>query len=270
MASKHPAFAQNWGPSEQPDRLRIDKAPLRAASIQEYLASAGTLLAALPFLLARLALVPARRITPPTATNFIGVAVSPDPVIGDHLPDLVAELGVRRLLLRVPVWERANFATYRRFADRFPACEFVLAVMQDRGSVRNLAQWRQDLRNILLREPDNARVLNALGYTLADRTQRYQEALGYIKRALELNPQDAATLDSIGWVQYRLGNTQEAVQHLRSAYKLDANAEIAAHLGEVLWVRGEREAARKIWDEALKSEPQDEILQGTMKRFQAI
>jgi len=128
----------------------------------------------------------------------------------------------------------------------------------------------QDLRNILLREPDNARVLNALGYTLADRTQRYQEALGYIKRALELNPQDAATLDSIGWVQYRLGNMQEAVEHLQNAYKLDANAEIAAHLGEVLWVRGEREAALKIWGEALKSEPQDEILRGTMKRLQAI
>ena len=149
MASKHPAFTQTWGPSEQPDRLRIDKAPLRAASIQEYLASAGTLLAALPFLLARLALIPARRITPPTAKDFIGVAVSPDPVIGDRLPDLVAELGVRRLLLRVPVWERTDFAKYRRFADRFPACDIVLAVLQDRSSVRNLAQWRQDLQNIL-------------------------------------------------------------------------------------------------------------------------
>ncbi len=128
----------------------------------------------------------------------------------------------------------------------------------------------QDLRDILLREPDNARALNALGYTLADRTQRYQEALGYIKRALELNPQDAATLDSIGWVHYRMGNMQEALQHLQNAYKLDANAEIAAHLGEVLWVRGDREAALKVWGDALKSEPQDEILRGTMKRFQAI
>lgn len=149
MASKHPAFTQTWGPSEQPDRLRIDKAPLRAVSIREYLASAGTLVAALPFLLARLALIPARRITPPTATEFLGVAVSPDAVFGERLPDLIAELGVRRLLLRVPVWERADFTRYRRFADQFPGCEIVLAVMQDRGSVRNLRQWRQDLRGIL-------------------------------------------------------------------------------------------------------------------------
>lgn len=149
MASKHPQFSQVWGPSEQPDRLRIDKTPLRAASVQEYLASAGTLMATLPFLLARLALIPARRITPPTATEFLGVAVSPDPVYGDQLPDLVAELGVRRLLLRVPVWERAHVAKYRRFADRFPGCDVVLAVLQDRGSVRNLRQWRADLRAIL-------------------------------------------------------------------------------------------------------------------------
>jgi tetratricopeptide (TPR) repeat protein len=128
----------------------------------------------------------------------------------------------------------------------------------------------QDLRNILTREPDNARALNALGYTLADRTRRYEEALGYIKRALALNPQDAATLDSIGWVQYRLGNAQEAVQNLQSAYKLDANAEIAAHLGEVLWVSGDREGARKVWEEALKSEPKDEALLNTMKRLQAL
>lgn len=149
MASKHPAFTQVWGPSEQPDRLRIDKRPLRAASTQEYLASAGTLLAVLPFLLARLALIPARRIPPPSAREFLGLAVSPDPVFGERLSDLVAELGVRRLLLRVPVWERADFARYRRFAELFPGCEIVLAVMQDRGSVRNLAQWRQDLRGIL-------------------------------------------------------------------------------------------------------------------------
>ncbi|MBA3697604.1 MAG: hypothetical protein H0W78_01885 [Planctomycetes bacterium] len=149
MTSKRPGFTQVWGPSEQPDRLRIDKQPLRQASMQEYLASAGTLLAALPFLLARLALGTSRCRARPSAKEFLGVAVSPKPQSDDRLPDLVAELGVRRLLLRVPVWERADFARYRRFADRFPGCEVVLAVMQDRGSVRNLQQWRADLRAIL-------------------------------------------------------------------------------------------------------------------------
>jgi hypothetical protein len=149
LASKHPAFTQTWGPSEQPDRLRIDKTPLRLAGAQEYLFSALTFAAALPVLLARLALLPARRIAPPPPTDFLGLAVSPDPVFGDRLPDLVAELGARRLLLRVPVWDRADFSRYRHFADRFPGCEIVLAVMQDRSSVRNLGQWRRDLRDIL-------------------------------------------------------------------------------------------------------------------------
>jgi tetratricopeptide (TPR) repeat protein len=127
----------------------------------------------------------------------------------------------------------------------------------------------QDMLNILGREPDNARALNALGYTLADRTTRYDEALSYIKRALELNPQDAATLDSMGWVQYRLGNTQESLRFLQEAYRRDANAEIAAHLGEVLWVSGDREGARKAWAAALEFAPRDEVLQATMKRFEA-
>jgi hypothetical protein len=149
LASKHPAFTQVWGPSEQPDRLRIDKRPLRRASAQEYLRSALTSLAALPMVLARLAVMPARQTTRPTATDFLGLAVSPDPVFSDQLSGLVHELGVRRLLLRVPVWERADFARYRRFADRFIGCEIVLAVMQDRSSIRNLWQWREDLRDIL-------------------------------------------------------------------------------------------------------------------------
>lgn len=148
MASKHPRFAQVWGPSEQPDRLRIDKAPLRSASVREYLASAGTLVATLPFLAARWALIPPRRVAP-TARNFLGVAVSPDPAIADHLPDLVAELGVRRLLLRVPVWERHRFDHFRRFADRFAGCEVVIAVMQDRESVCRLHQWTRDLRDLV-------------------------------------------------------------------------------------------------------------------------
>lgn len=148
MASKHPAFTQVWGPSEQPDRLRIDKTPLRRASSQEYLISALASVATVPLVLARLALMP-RPAARPSASDFLGVAVSPDPQWSDQLPGLVAELGVRRLLLRVPVWERSDFARCRRFAERFPDCDIVVAVMQDRDSVRNPAHWRQDLRAIL-------------------------------------------------------------------------------------------------------------------------
>lgn len=125
----------------------------------------------------------------------------------------------------------------------------------------------QDLGSILAREPKNARALNALGYTLADKTTRYQEALDYIKRALELSPQDGSILDSMGWVQFRLGNNEEALRYLKQALELTPEAEIAAHLGEVLWVTGDQEQARKIWQDAIKTSPDDEVLQNTVKRF---
>ena len=96
-----------------------------------------------------------------------------------------------------------------------------------------------DLQTILKQEPSNAQVLNALGYTLADRTDRYDEALSYIQRAIELEPDDAAVVDSLGWVHYRLGNLEESIKHLRRANELSKDPEIAAHLGEVLWVSGD-------------------------------
>ncbi|HEX3132763.1 MAG TPA: hypothetical protein VHX44_04175 [Planctomycetota bacterium] len=149
MASKHPRFEQVWGPSEQPDRLRINKAPLRSASLAEYFASVMTLTATAPLLAARWAFLPPRRIAPPAAADFLGVALSPDAQFGDQLPGLIAELGVRRLLLRVPVWERHHFADFRRFADRFPKCDIVIAVLQDRSSVCEPRQWTEDLRALI-------------------------------------------------------------------------------------------------------------------------
>lgn len=113
----------------------------------------------------------------------------------------------------------------------------------------------QDLRAILAVDPKNGQALNALGYTLADRTDRHQEALAYIEQALAVLPDDAAVLDSMGWVQYRLGNHAKALEYLRRAYQANPDAEIAAHLSEVLWVTGQREEARRIWREALKKNP---------------
>jgi tetratricopeptide (TPR) repeat protein len=110
-----------------------------------------------------------------------------------------------------------------------------------------------DLKKILARDPNNAEALNALGYTLADRTTRYDEAVEYIKRALELRPNDFFIVDSMGWVQYRLGNHDEAVKYLRRALEIKADTEVAAHLGEVLWVMGKKEEARQVWQRALDS-----------------
>ena len=113
----------------------------------------------------------------------------------------------------------------------------------------------RDLRAILAADPKNGQALNALGYTLADRTNRYPEALGYIEQALELLPDDAAVLDSMGWVQYRLGDHAKALEYLRRAYQANPDAEIAAHLVEVLWETGQREEARRIWRDTLKNNP---------------
>jgi len=125
-----------------------------------------------------------------------------------------------------------------------------------------------DLKTILKTEPNNAHALNALGYTLADRTGKFKEALEYISRALKLLPNDPAIIDSMGWIQYRLGNNDEALKHLTRAYDLNDDAEIAAHLGEVLWALGEKTRASKVWREGLKRAPNDERLLEVMKRFE--
>ena len=125
----------------------------------------------------------------------------------------------------------------------------------------------RDLRRILKKDPKNANALNALGYTLADRTTRYAEALTLIEQALALKPDDPFILDSLGWVHYRLGNHAEAVRHLRAAFNLRADAEIAAHLGEVLWVTGDRAGAESIWKSALKQAPDSEVLLGVISKF---
>ena len=125
----------------------------------------------------------------------------------------------------------------------------------------------QDLRTVIEREPENATALNALGYTLADRTARYQEALGYVERALQLRPQEPSIIDSMGWVLYRLGRHQEALRYLKAALELADDPEIAAHLGEVMWVTGDQKGALKIWEQGLKVNAENEVLLNTMKRF---
>ncbi len=128
-------------------------------------------------------------------------------------------------------------------------------------------QLERDLRTIIEAEPDNAQALNALGYTLADRTERYEEAHALIERALELSPEDFYILDSMGWVLYRLGRLEEAVDYLEKARELRNDPEVAAHLGEVLWVLGDRDAARTVWESALRDTPNDRKLLDVIERL---
>ncbi len=125
----------------------------------------------------------------------------------------------------------------------------------------------RDLRTIIEQEPENAQALNALGYTLADRTARYEEALELIKRALKLSPDDFYILDSMGWVLYRLQRFDEAIEYLEQARALRNDPEVAAHLGEVLWIKGERDAARDVWETALRDTPNDKKLLDVIKRL---
>ena len=125
----------------------------------------------------------------------------------------------------------------------------------------------KDLLRIITREPNHAQALNALGYTLADHTDRYQEAYGYIERALTLNPKDFYILDSMGWVLYRMGRLEQAKDYLRQAMELREDPEIAAHLVEVLWVTGQVEEAKKIWETALQTTPGDARLLDVIERF---
>ncbi len=124
-----------------------------------------------------------------------------------------------------------------------------------------------NLRKLITLKPDHAQAYNALGYTLADRTDRLKEAKGYIEKALKLSPDDPFILDSMGWVLYRLGDQKEALGYLQRAYSLRPDPEIAAHIGEVMWTRGQQQDAEKIWRDASRDNPDNEMLQATMKRF---
>jgi len=125
-----------------------------------------------------------------------------------------------------------------------------------------------DLKLILSEDPENASALNALGYTLADHNTRVDEALGYIKKALEIRPDDPAVMDSMGWVHFRMGNYAEAETYLRRAFGILEDAEIAGHLVELLWAQGNYEEANKVMSDMLERYPEDEYILELKQRLQ--
>lgn len=132
----------------------------------------------------------------------------------------------------------------------------------------NMEQLEKDLEHIISLEPDNATALNALGYTLADRSTRLDEAQVLIEKALTIAPKDPAILDSLGWVYFRLGKLKDALDLLQQAFAMFPDAEVAAHLGEVLWAMGDKLEAKDVWRKALEKTPDSQILKDTLLRLE--
>ncbi|MEO5629535.1 MAG: tetratricopeptide repeat protein [Thermomonas sp.] len=156
--------------------------------------------------------------------------------------------------------------TYARglaaFADD-QALLYSRALMWERRD--DIAKAEADFRRILLSAPDDVNALKSLGYTLADRTTRYKEALELIDRARVAAPGNAAIIDSYGWVLFRLGRNAEALDHLRHAFTLQKDPDIASHLGQVLWVLGRKDEARRYFEEARKIDPENRSLQRALQ-----
>lgn len=154
----------------------------------------------------------------------------------------------------------------QQFADNSNLL-YTRAILSER--LGNPAGFEADLRRIIELEPDNSMALNALGYTLADRNERLDEALLLIQQALELRPDDPAILDSLGWAYYRLGRLEDAERALRQAFAAFPDAEVGAHLGEVLWQQGKRREARKIWHQAAEEAEDSTLIDDTRQRLKA-
>jgi Flp pilus assembly protein TadD len=125
----------------------------------------------------------------------------------------------------------------------------------------------KSLRQVIAKAPDNQQAYNALGYSLADRNVRLKEAHALIEKAQKMAPADPFIMDSMGWVQFRLGKLDEAETQLRKAYQLRGDPEIAVHLGEVLWKKGQQDDARKLWREAQAKDPKNDALKSTLARL---
>jgi Flp pilus assembly protein TadD len=133
--------------------------------------------------------------------------------------------------------------------------------------VGRLDVLEDDLKKILAKQPDDAEALNALGYSLLQKPDRYADAEKYLQQAIRLKPEEAVIMDSYGWLQFKLGRYDQALDYLRRAYAKQQENEIAAHLAEVLWTLGRKAEAKKIFKDAIKKAPEDEYLLEFQRRI---
>ncbi|MEO8486014.1 MAG: tetratricopeptide repeat protein [Betaproteobacteria bacterium] len=146
-----------------------------------------------------------------------------------------------------------------------PDLLYDLAMVAEKIDRVDVAETR--LKRLIEIKPDDPQALNALGYTLVDRTSRAEEGRALIEKALKLSPDDPFIMDSMGWALFKLGRYDEAETYLRRAYSNRPDAEIAAHLGEVLWIRGDRDRAKELWAAQLKDAPDHPVLLETVRRL---
>jgi Flp pilus assembly protein TadD len=171
-------------------------------------------------------------------------------------------------VLRDAGQQEAAFVLLKDGVAKFPSNPDLLydfALLAEKTG--RLEVMEKSLREVMQQAPDNHHAYNALGYSLAERNVRLQEALELIDKAMKMAPGDPFIMDSMGWVQYRLGNLNAAETQLRQAYALRSDPEIAVHLGEVLWQKGQKADAQKLWREARAKDPKNDTLRNTLARL---
>ena len=194
------------------------------------------------------------------------VRQAPERRSGDARLKILAEAQ----LLRDAKDHAAAYEVYGQAVSRFPQDPDL--VYEQASMAEKLERWddmERLLKGLMQSHPNYEHAYNALGYSWADRNVRLPEAKALIEKAVALAPQDGYILDSLGWVEFRLGNHAQALVHLKRAFEMKADAEIAAHWGEVLWVTGEREQALAVWRKGLAINADNTTLRSTLERFKA-
>ncbi len=192
------------------------------------------------------------------------VRLAPERGPTDARAKLLAEA---QILRDVKQWGDAG-AVLAQANEKFPGdVDLLYEQSMVAEKLNRLDEMERLLRRVIELKPDHHHAYNALGYSLAERNLRLPEAKALIRKALDLSPGEPFITDSLGWVEYRLGNRDEALRLLRGAYQSRPDPEIGAHLGEVLWVNGQRDEARRIWREARTRDSANDVLRETLARL---
>ncbi len=212
-----------------------------------------------------------------SAANVIARTKSVDAAIAmlDEVNDLTIEQQILVIQTEANLLSQAKrhqdaFDLMQKAVNNMPnSAELVYDYAMTAERVGKLEIMEEELYKLIKMRPDYAAAYNALGYSYADRNIKLVEAKTLVETALKLSPDDHYIMDSLGWVYFRLGDLPNAVEYLRKAYQIQADPEIAAHLGEALWKYGQQEEAKLIWEQALKAHPENDVLVATAKKFKS-